>query len=44
MPKIYITRRVPDAGIKKLQEKGYEVTVSKEDRVLTKVEKEWQPW
>jgi len=38
MPKIFITRRIPDAGIKKLQEKGYEVTISPDDRVLTKEE------
>lgn len=36
--KIFITRRIPEAGIKKLQDKGYEVVVSPHDRVLTKEE------
>ena len=38
MPKIYITRMVPESGIKMLKEKGYEVVVNPEDRVLTKEE------
>lgn len=36
--KIYITRMVPEAGIKMLKDKGYEVVVNSEDRVLTKEE------
>ena len=36
--KIYITRMVPDAGIKILKDNGYEVAVNPEDRVLTKEE------
>ncbi|MDP3052968.1 MAG: D-glycerate dehydrogenase [bacterium] len=36
--KIYITRKIPEAGIKKLQDKGYEVTINSEDRVLAKEE------
>ncbi|MFA5083896.1 MAG: D-glycerate dehydrogenase [Candidatus Paceibacterota bacterium] len=36
--KIYITRQIPEAGIKKLQEKGYELTINPEDRVLSKAE------
>ncbi|RJQ36726.1 D-glycerate dehydrogenase [Candidatus Parcubacteria bacterium] len=36
--KIFITRNIPDRGIKLLQERGHEVTVSSEDRVLTKEE------
>ena len=36
--KIYVTRRIPDAGIKKLQERGYEVDISEKDGVLTKEE------
>lgn len=36
--KVYITRRIPDAGIKKLQDKGYEVDVSVKDGVLTRDE------
>lgn len=36
--KIFVTRRIPDAGIKKLEEKGYVVTVSPHDRVLAKDE------
>lgn len=38
MPKIYITRRIPDAGIQKLQAAGYEVVISDKDGVLTKEE------
>src|SRR3989338_1187009 len=38
MLKIYITRMVPDAGIKILKDNGYEVAVNPEDRVLTKEE------
>ncbi len=36
--KIYITRKIPEAGIKKLKDKGYEVTVNPLDKVLTKEE------
>ncbi len=36
--KVYITRRIPDAGIKKLQDKGYEVDISEKDGVLTREE------
>lgn len=36
--KIFITRNIPDAGIKLLQEKGYEVVISPHDRVLSKKE------
>lgn len=36
--KIFITRNIPDAGIKLLQDKGYEVAVSPHDRVLSKDE------
>ncbi len=38
MAKIYITRLVPEAGIKMLKDKGYEVVVNPDDRVLTKEE------
>jgi len=38
MLKIYITRMVPESGIKMLKDKGYEITVNSEDRVLTKEE------
>lgn len=38
MPKIFITRKVPEAGIKFLKDRGYEVEVSPHDRVLTKEE------
>ncbi|MBI1957315.1 MAG: D-glycerate dehydrogenase [Candidatus Niyogibacteria bacterium] len=38
MPKIFVTRRIPEAGIRKLEEKGHEVVVSPEDRVLQKKE------
>lgn len=36
--KIFVTRRIPDSGIRMLQEKGYSVTVSEKDGVLTKDE------
>jgi len=36
--KIYITRRIPEVGIKMLQDKGYEVDVNPEDKVLSKDE------
>ncbi len=38
MAKVYVTRRIPERGIKMLQEKGYEVSVSTKDGVLTKEE------
>src|SRR3989338_5661806 len=38
MPKIFITRQIPEAGINLLKEKGYEVAVSPHDRVLTREE------
>jgi len=34
MPKVFVTRRIPEAGIKILQEKGFEVEVSAVDGVL----------
>lgn len=41
MPKIFVTRKIPEAGIKKLLDKGYEVEISKKDGVLTKEELIW---
>lgn len=38
MAKIYITRMVSESGIKALQDKGYEVNINPEDRVLAKAE------
>ena len=38
MLKIFVTRRIPEAGIEKLKAAGYEVKVNPEDRVLTKDE------
>src|SRR3989344_930041 len=38
MPKIFITRMIPKAGIELLNSRGYEVVVSPEDRVLSKEE------
>lgn len=38
MQKVYVTRRIPERGIKMLEEKGYEVSVSAKDGVLTKEE------
>ncbi len=36
--KIYITRRIPEVGIKMLKDKGYEVDINPKDRVLSKSE------
>jgi glyoxylate reductase len=36
--KIYVTRQIPEAGINMLRNKGYEVEINSEDRVLTKEE------
>lgn len=38
MKTIYVTRKIPDAGITLLRDKGYEVDVSPHDRVLAKEE------
>ncbi|HEY4497159.1 MAG TPA: D-glycerate dehydrogenase [Candidatus Paceibacterota bacterium] len=38
MPKIYITRKIPNAGIDKLKSAGYAVAISEKDGVLTKEE------
>jgi len=38
MHKIYITRKIPDAGIQLLKDKGYEVDINGEDKVLSKGE------
>lgn len=38
MSSIYITRKIPDKGIKMLKDKGYDVDVSPKDGVLTKEE------
>ena len=36
--KIYITRKIPEVGIKMLKDKGYEVDINPKDRVLSKSE------
>ncbi len=36
--KIYVTRKIPDAGISKLEERGYEIDINPEDKVLSKSE------
>jgi D-3-phosphoglycerate dehydrogenase len=36
--KVYITRKIPEAGINKLIKRGYEVDINPEDRVLSKEE------
>ncbi|WKZ26507.1 MAG: D-glycerate dehydrogenase [Candidatus Paceibacterota bacterium] len=36
--KIYVTRKIPEAGISLLKDKGYEIDVSPHDRVLEKSE------
>jgi len=38
MAKIYITRIIPESGIKMLKDKGYEAVINPEDKVLTKEE------
>jgi glyoxylate reductase len=38
MKKIFVTQRIPEIGIKMLQDKGYEVDVSPKDGILTKEE------
>ena len=38
MAKIFVTRRIPEAGLQKLQAAGHEVVVSDKDGVLTKEE------
>lgn len=38
MAKVFITRKIPDTGIKLLKEKGHEVDISEKDGVLTKEE------
>ena len=38
MANIYITRKIPETGINKLKEKGYQVDINPEDRVLSKEE------
>ncbi len=36
--RIFVTRQIPDRGIKMLKEKGYEVEINLEDRVFKKEE------
>ena len=36
--KIYITRQIPDSGIKKLENENFEIVISQKDGVLTKKE------
>jgi glyoxylate reductase len=38
MPKIFITREIPDQGLKMLQEKGYELKIRKEKTAISKKE------
>ena len=38
MPKVYITRKIPDAGINKLKSASYAVIISEKDGVLNKEE------
>jgi glyoxylate reductase len=38
MAKVYVTRAIPEAGLKLLQNEGHEVTVSEKDGVLSKDE------
>ncbi len=36
--KVYITRQIPESGINKLKEKGFEVDINEEDKVLNREE------
>ena len=38
MPKIFVTRKIPEAGIKLLRKKGYQLKISPHNRVLKKEE------
>lgn len=38
MPKVFITRPIPEEGINLLKEKGYEVVINSEDRLLNREE------
>ena len=38
MMKIFITRKIPERGINKLREKGYEIVINPEDKILSKDE------
>ncbi|MDO8594896.1 MAG: D-glycerate dehydrogenase [bacterium] len=38
MPKIYVTRKIPDIGLSMLREKGFELDISSKDRPLTQEE------
>lgn len=38
MPKVYITRKIPEEGIKLLKGKGYEVEINPKNKVLSKKE------
>ena len=38
MPKVFVTRKIPERGINLLKEKGFEIEVNSEDRVLSKSE------
>ncbi|NOY35609.1 MAG: D-glycerate dehydrogenase [bacterium] len=38
MAKIYVTRKIPESGINKLREKGYEIDINPEDKVLSREE------
>lgn len=41
MKNVFVTRKIPEAGIKKLKDKGYTVEVSEKDGVLTREELIW---
>lgn len=38
MAKVYITRQIPEVGIKMLRDKGYEIDINTKDRPLTQAE------
>ena len=38
MKKVYITRKIPEIGVRALQDKGYEVTIRSKDTIPTKEE------
>ena len=39
--RIYVTREIPEIGIKMLKDKGYEVVIGKDYKCFTKSRKDW---
>jgi hypothetical protein len=36
MPKVFVTRQIPESGINLLKQEGYEVEVAQQDGVISK--------